>query len=224
MIHASPSPVVLYHSPGSCSLACLMALEASGIEYTVHVVRTARGETWTPDYLAINASGKVPALRLATGEVLTENPAILGFVADAAPQAALLPPVGSLARARAIEWLNYGSSVLHVAYRSVFRPDRFSNEPTAVEGIRASGRSTLAEALKIAEARLSARPTLFAVADSFGVTDAYLMVYWLWRTRAGLGPDALDLPHFDALAARIQTVPSAAAGLLRDEQMKASAA
>jgi glutathione S-transferase len=207
----------LYHSPGSCSLASLIALEASGLDYDVIEVNTGRRENFSPAYLATNAAGKVPALRLSDGAILTENPAILAHIGDAVPDRQLIPLAGTLARARAHEWLNYLSSGLHIAYRSVFRPERLSTDPDAEDGIRAQGRIMVRDALAIVEGRLAVRNTAFAVSGMLSVCDTYLLVYWLWSYRDAVGADLPALPSYEALIMRVAAEPAVKTIFEREE-------
>jgi glutathione S-transferase len=207
----------LYHSRGSCSLASLIVLEASGLPYDVVEVNTGQRENFTPSYLAINAAGKVPALRLTNGDILTENPAILTHIGDCVPDRQLIPAAGTLARARAHEWLNYLSSGVHIAYRSVFRPERLSTNPEAADGIRARGRIMVREALSIVEARLAARETMYSISESLSVCDAYLLIYWLWSHREIIGADLPALPNYDALVSRIVEERTVRTILAREE-------
>ena len=80
----------LYYSPGACSLAPHIALEEVGIAYEPVKVALAKGEQRTPEYLAINRKGRVPVLA-EDDWVLTENAAILPYVAQRYPEARLWP-------------------------------------------------------------------------------------------------------------------------------------
>ena len=110
-------------SSGACSLASHLAIEASGLPYTSREVDT-RGDSRSPEYLALNPEGGVPAL-VIDGAVLTESQAILTYIGDLVPERALIPATGTMARARAHEWMNFLSSGLHVAFRQLMVP-RFS--------------------------------------------------------------------------------------------------
>src|SRR5690606_41993630 len=116
----------LYYAPGACSLSPHIVLRELGLDHQLERVdlrsqphRTASGE----DFSQISAKGYVPALRLADGELLTEGPAIVQYLADQKPEAGLLAPAGSLARARAQERLNYLATALHNNVGPVVRPD-----------------------------------------------------------------------------------------------------
>src|SRR5438094_3152485 len=95
----------LYYSKGSCSLASHIVLEEVGATFETQRINLREGEQKKPEYLQINRKGKVPALALDGGEVLTENPAIMSFIADTYPDARLLAAPGQLERYRALEWL-----------------------------------------------------------------------------------------------------------------------
>ena len=82
--------LTLYYSPGACSLAPHIALEEAGAPYALQLVSIPKGEQQAPEYLSVNPRGKIPALRTGEG-VLTENVAILTYVARSFPQAQLLP-------------------------------------------------------------------------------------------------------------------------------------
>lgn len=79
-----------YFSPGSCALASHIALAESGLPYQVKKLNFAEGEQRSEAYLAINPKGRVPALVTDKG-VVTETVAILGYIAQAAPEARLAP-------------------------------------------------------------------------------------------------------------------------------------
>ena len=104
----------LYLKPGACSLSPHIALEESGLDYETETVdlktkRTAAGE----DYTRINPKGYVPALLLDSGELLTEGPAIVQYIADQAPAKKLAPANGKIERYRLQSWLNFIATELH---------------------------------------------------------------------------------------------------------------
>src|SRR5271170_8324692 len=72
--------MALYCTPGACSMAAHIVLEESGEDYEAKKVDLAGGEQRTETYLKINPLGRVPVLRLDSGEPLTENTAILPFL------------------------------------------------------------------------------------------------------------------------------------------------
>src|SRR3546814_8935131 len=78
--------LTLFYSPGACSLASHIALAESGLPYQAVRINTKNGDNCTPGYLRINRWGKVPALALEAGEVITEGTAIMTHVADSVPE------------------------------------------------------------------------------------------------------------------------------------------
>ena len=98
--------LTLHHNPMSCSLASLFALEEASAPFSVVTVDLAAGEQTTAAYLAINPKGRVPALRTERG-VLTETPAILTYVAQRFPQAALLPLHDGFEHARVQSFMSW---------------------------------------------------------------------------------------------------------------------
>ncbi len=129
----------VYYAPGSSSMASHLALEEAGAEYELRFIDEDAGEQRTEAYLRINPRGKVPALRLADGTALVENIAIQTYVARTHPEAKLLPedPAGE---ARALSLISFFASAVHPAFSHLWRPGRYTDEPSAEAGIRAKGR------------------------------------------------------------------------------------
>lgn len=162
----------LYFSPGACSLSPHIVLHESGLPFDLEKVdlgarRTAGGA----DYHTINPKGSVPALLLESGEVLTEGPAVVQYIADQAPGKQLAPAAGSLERYRLIEWLNFISTELHKGYEPLFRRD-------IPEETRQAARDALIRQLGHVDGRLAS--SSFLVSERFTVADAYLFVILRW--------------------------------------------
>ena len=160
----------LYYSPGACSQAPHIALLETGLPFELVKVdlATKRLETGE-DYEAINPKSAVPALALDDGELLTENAVILQYIADRAPDARLIPPVGTLARYRVLEWLNYIATELHKGFAPLFHP---TGEP------RAHAMEAIAAKFDFVESQLGMGPYLGGA--GFGIADAYLFVVLGW--------------------------------------------
>ena len=199
------APVELYFSPMACSLASRIVCYEAGLDMRFVEVdpvtkRTAHGG----DYRAIHPLGLVPALRTDDGVVLTENAAVLQYLAASAPHAALAPLDG-LELARLHQWLCFIGTELH---KAMFIPlfDRKAPDGTAAHAL-AKAKSRLDHL----EAHLNGRTYLL---DRFSVADAYLCTVLNWA-----GPTRVDLapwPSIHAYHRRIAERP-AAARAIREE-------
>ena len=154
----------LYYAPGACSLSPHISLCEAGAAFDLERVDTKTRKTESgADYLVINPKGYVPALQLDGGELLTEGPAIVQYVADLVPEKKLAPPAGTLARARLQEWLTFIGTELHKSFSPLFNP-------AASDDMREAARANLARRFPIAAAALDAKPYLpgaeFSVADA----------------------------------------------------------
>jgi glutathione S-transferase len=184
----------LYYSPGACSLSPHIVAREAGIDLALERVdlatkKTAHGE----DFLAINPKGYIPALQLDSGELLTEGPAIVQYLADSKPQAGLVPANGTLQRYRLQEWLAYINSELHKSFGPLFNP------ATSAE-VRAERIAYLHKRYTLVEAALAGRSWL---GEQFSVADAYLFTVTNWA-----GYVKLDLTAFPNLLAFQQRVAS----------------
>jgi len=187
----------LYFSPGACSLSPHIVLFEAGLDFTSERVdlrekKTAGGE----DYRAINPKGYVPALALDDGSLLTEGPAIVQYLADLAPAAGLLPPVGDVARYKVVAWLGYISSELHKNFSPLFNP-------AATEDMKAHARKMLALRLEYVASQLGDRAFL---EPRFSVADAYLFTVLGWADRVGVS--LAEWPVLGDYRARVAARPA----------------
>jgi glutathione S-transferase len=174
--------LTLFYSPGACSLASHITLEETGAPFEAHRVMLAKGEHQTPEYRAINPRARVPALRLDSGEVLTENPAILTYLARSFPEAKLLP-ADPLAEARCLSLMAFLSSSVHPTFAHIFRPERFADDASAHAAIKETGRRVYLDHLKEIDGLLAGKE--WAQGD-FTVCDPYLLVFYWWGMRIEL--------------------------------------
>ncbi len=212
--------LTLYHGPGSCSLASYFALAEAQATFNVEIVSTRDESVRSPAHLDRNIWGKVPVLEI-DGRYLTENSAILQFVADGRPDLALLPPAGTFERAQANSWLAFLSSTLHIAFRPIFRPERLASSASARQDVLHTGHVSLRSVVEKLNAYMAVRTWLDD--RSFSLADAYMAVYSAWLRRPAFEgiltiPEALRA-HADRVAAR-----PAIAGVLSLEQRHLAAA
>lgn len=185
----------LYYSPGACSLAPHIVSREAGIEVElVRVDLATRTMAGNQDFSSINPRGYVPVLELPNGELLSECVAILQYLADLAPQAALAPMQPGMDRYRLQEWLSYFSSELHKNIGPLFNP-------VLHDSTRQSVTQRLKSRLAWTESQLSHRD--FVLGERFSVADAYL-----FAVLGSLRFVGLNLAEWPALAAHSARVAS----------------
>jgi glutathione S-transferase len=197
--------LTLYYSPGACSLAAHIALEETGIAFEPVRIDFAQTQQRSPDYLRINPKGRVPALSDG-GFVVTENPAVLRYIARHVPTAALWPD-DPRDEAKCAEWLAWCSSTIHPAYAHIRRAERYASSEAARADVQAKGHETCRALWSDVEAKLGHGP--WAVGQHYSVADAYIFVFWNWGNGAVLGFDmARDFPNWTAHARRMGERPA----------------
>ncbi len=168
----------LYYSPGACSLSPHIILNEGGFSFDKERVDLASGKTETgADYTAVNPDGYVPALRLDDGQVLTEGPAIIQYLADRVPEKQLAPPMGTIERYRLMQWLNFISTELHKGFSPLFNPQ-------APEEWKAVTTAQLARRLGSVSLQLEGKDWLLG--NDFTVADAYLFTVLGWGRYVGI--------------------------------------
>jgi len=172
----------LYFSPMTSSLATHIALIECGAPHELIPRLMSKQETRSPEYLAINPAGKVPALETESGRILTEVAATLYYIAKSYPAAGLWPEGDLEAQADVISWMSFAASTMH--------------------GSRARGPEHVAEAFEIANGRLAGREWAIG---RYSIADIHLFrVYWRFRPGMDAAPGtypALEA-HHDRMLAR----------------------
>jgi glutathione S-transferase len=174
--------LALYFSPGSSAMAPHIALHEIGCPFEPRPVSFGNSEQKTPEYLAVNAAGKVPTL-LVDGRPLTEVAGILYYLAKTYPEAGLWPAGGAETEARVVEWMSFIASTIHPARRA--------------------GPDASRAAFAIAEARLAGRD--WAVGEAYSIADIHLFrLYWRFVTSLHPGPGEFPAlhRHFERIMAR----------------------
>ncbi|MEI9887186.1 MAG: glutathione S-transferase family protein [Rhizomicrobium sp.] len=141
----------IFGDKGSGAFSAEAVLAEAGAPYEFRLVSLDRHEQKQPEFLAINPSGKIPALRLPEGEVITESSAILLTVADHFPNARLLPPQGGYARAQAFRWLAYMASEIYPMVEIVDYPERFAPEGDEAKALRLKARDRVRQRMLLIE-------------------------------------------------------------------------
>jgi glutathione S-transferase len=187
-----------YTAPGTCALATHIALHEAGANFEVVKLDFGAQQQQSAEYLAINPKGRVPALRTPQG-VLTETPALLAFIAQRFPEAALAPLDDAFAFARMQEFNSFLASTVHVAHAHKRRGARWADDAAAIEAMRLKVPQTMTACAKMLEAQLGAGP--WVLGDRYSVADGYLFTLTGW-----LEGDGVDMASFPALQAHHERV------------------
>jgi glutathione S-transferase len=205
----------LYYSPGACSLSPHIIAHELGTALALEKVDTKTKRTETGrDFWQINPKGYVPALELDNGEVLTEGPAIVQYLADQKGNAQLAPGAGgTLARARLQEMLNYITSEIHKTYSPLFKDD-------TPEATREERKAYLLRRYQLIENVLEKQPWLLG--EHFTVADAYLFTVTRWA--AGVKLDLSQYPALLKFQERVAARPAVQAAMAKEGLLKAAKA
>lgn len=195
--------VKLYLKPGACSLSPHIVLEEAGLSYETEVVDLASKVTATgANYLSINPKGYVPALLLDSGELLTEGPAIVQYLADLVPAKKLAPANGTLARYQLQSWLTFIGTEIHKNFSPLFNP-------AASADIKDAARANLTRRLAYTNEQLEGKS--FLMGEDYSVADAYLFVVLSWAKYLQL--DLSAWAHLGAFLGRVGARPAVQAAL-----------
>jgi glutathione S-transferase len=187
----------LYYRTGSCSLASVISLFEAGLKAQLIKVDRATGRAADGlDFNEVNPKGYVPALTLDDGQTLTENVAVLQYIADRNPAAKLAPAAGTMERYRLIEWLAFINSEIHKSYSPLFRKD-------APDDTKAYARQNLVRRASWMDSTWGTRSYLMG--EQFTVADAYLFVVLGWSPHVGV--DLAQWPKLQAFVARAGARP-----------------
>ncbi|MDW8848080.1 glutathione transferase GstA [Erwinia sp. MMLR14_017] len=174
----------LYLTSGACSLSPHIVLHESGLDFTVVSVDLKSKKTeQNGDFLAINPQGKVPALELDDGTILSETVAIVQYIADQKPDRQLLAPTGCMTRYQTLEWLNFIATALHEHFYALYR----SGVP---EEYRTQVREQLQSKFRRVNDALEGKQWLMG--QHFTVADAYLFTVMRWAKAVKLDLTGLD--------------------------------
>ena len=187
----------LYYSPGACSLSPHIVSRELGIALELKKVNTKdKTIEGGGDFWKVNPRGYVPALEIDDGQVLTEGPAIVQYLADRKPESGLAPKAGSLERYRLQEWLNFLTSEVHKQFSPLFKP----NTP---EDYKAVAKENLANRFDWLDKQLAGKDYLMG--DKFSVADAYLFTVLRWTSRIDI--DLAKWPNLKAYVDRVAARP-----------------
>jgi glutathione S-transferase len=192
----------LYYAPGTCALASHIALEEAGASYTAERLDFKNSQQTTPQYLAINPKGRVPALVTDRG-TLTETPAILAYIAQSFPQARLVPD-DAFAFAQAQSFNSYLCSTVHINHAHKMRGYRWAVDESSFADMKRKVPETMAAAFALIERDMIKGP--WVMGEQYTVCDPYLYTIALWLE--GDGVDLAPLPKVAAHRKRMSERPA----------------
>jgi glutathione S-transferase len=203
--------LTLYRSTSnSCATATHIALEEAGADYKAIRLDIGAGDQHKPEYLKVNPKARVPALVTSHG-ILTENVALLAYIAQTHPNANLAP-TDAFAFARMQAFNSWLASTVHVAHAHKLRGSRWSDDPTAIDSMKAKVAANMTDCAALIENEYLQGP--WVMGNHFTVADCYLYVNTGWMI--GDGVDLSKFPrltaHFNAMNLRA-SVKEAMAGI-----------
>jgi glutathione S-transferase len=200
----------LYYSPGACSLSPHIALREAGLPFDLALASTKTKKLADgSDFLAISAKGQVPVLQLDNGEILTEGPVIVQYIADQAPASGLAPAAGTMARYHLMEWLNFLTSELHKGFSPLFAP----NTP---EDYKPVVKARVMDRLGWVDQQLEGKSYLMG--EGFTVADGYLFTITNWTNFVGM--DISGLKNLGAFMGRVAARPKVQEALKAEGLLK----
>jgi GST-like protein len=192
---------IIFGDKGSGAFSAEAALAEVGAPYEFKTISLEKNEQRSPEFLAINPSGKMPAVRLPEGLILTESLAILLTVADHFPNARLLPPQASPKRGTAYRWLAFMAAEIYPMVEVSDYPERFAPAGEQAEALRQKARERIRDRLLIVE-RQVAGP--WFLPSGFSILDIYAAMFSRWR--GSIGRDWLEAGHIPNLLALAKSV------------------
>jgi glutathione S-transferase len=180
--------LTLYFAKGTCALASHIALEDSGEAYETRCIDFSQNAQQSPEYLAINPKGRVPALATPQG-ILTESPAILAYIAQSFPNAKLAPLDDPFAFAQMQSFNSYLCSTVHVAHAHRVRGKRWADEESSLADMKRKVPKTMMACFQMIEQNMLKGP--WVMDERYTVADPYLYTLGRW-----LENDSVDIKTF----------------------------
>ncbi|WP_158916544.1 glutathione S-transferase family protein [Caulobacter sp. S45] len=193
----------LYYSPGTASLAVHWMLIELGVPFELRLVDIETKAQRSPEYLAINPSGQVPAM-VIEGVAYAECAALLMLLAERHPERGFAPPPGDPQRAAYLQWMIYFANTLQPAFRAWFYADEPAGAANA-EAAMAAARSRIETAWdRLDGVFADGRP--FLLGERLSATD--FLAAMLTRWSRNMPRPAAAWPHLGAYVARMRSMPS----------------
>ncbi len=194
----------LFYKSAACSLAPHIVMAELNMVYELEAVDLKTKTCASGDYRKINPNGSVPALRMESGEILTEGVVIMQHLADLKPEANLMPKAGTTDRYRCLEWLNFIATDLHKNYSPLFFAGMIVKNVEGQAELKSYYVEMLRNKITVAANRLGNRD--FVLGTTFSIADAYLFTVLGWSKYVGV--DLSAHTNITAYMARVGERPS----------------
>ncbi|MDB4053087.1 glutathione S-transferase family protein [Octadecabacter sp.] len=204
----------LFVAPNTCARVATIALEEIGVPFDTSLVRTAANQQRSPEFLKLNPKGKVPTL-LIDGAPLTENVAILTWLADTYLDAHLMPATGNImAKLKQTADLAFFSGTVHPVVTRIAMPMKFiADAAQSFEIVRPAAMDEMNKVMAMIDARLADGPWWYG--DTWSIVDGYL--YWVWTRITGVGFDGSAFANIQRHTALNNERPAVQRAIARED-------
>jgi glutathione S-transferase len=211
--------LTLFFAPDTCARVPLIALEEIGCRYSLEVVAFMKGQHRSAEYLALNPSGKVPVL-VTDGRALSENVAILSWLADRFPAARLLPQGADADRFQQLSDLAFCASGLHPLVTRLRIPHFFCDIPEARQRVFDMAQTAMKLNFAIIDERLEHSTWWYG--EQWSIVDAY--INWVWFRVTGTAFDASAFTNYARHNEAMQARPAVARMVKRNDEIASALA
>ena len=180
----------LFYKAAACSLASHIVMAELNMVYELEAVDIKTKMCASGDYREINPNGSVPALKMESGEILSENAVIMQYLADQKPEAGLMPKLGTIDRYRCMEWLNFIATDLHKNFTPLFFAGMIVKNADGLTEMKSFYVELLKNKIGIVSKRLGNNE--FVMGSQFTVADAYLFTVLGWGKFVGVDFSAYE--------------------------------
>ena len=196
---------VLYGEKGSGAFCVEAALAEAGADYEFREISLDKDEQRAPEFRALNPSGKVPAMKLPDGSIMTETSALLFLLAEQHPEAKLLPPPNSPGHAQAMRWIAFMASEVYPMVEIADYPERFIADHKGAAILKLAAKRRIRERMEAVE-RAVAGP--WFLAGGFSAVDIYAVMFSRWRECRSEGWREEHIPKLCEIAAALAQRPA----------------
>ena len=196
---------VLYGSQGSGAFCVEAALAEAGAPVEYREISLENDEQRSEDFRTLNPSGKVPALQLPSGEIVTETAALLALIAERHPEAGLLPQPDSLKRGAALRWIAFMASEIYPIVEIADYPERFIDDHKGAAVLKQSAKKRIRARMLVVEAAASGP---WFLPSGFSALDIYAAMFSRWRECRENGWREEYLPKICAIATALAERPA----------------